>query len=320
MKIRRVCVLGGTGFVGHPLVCRLASSGRMVRVLSRHPQRHRDFGVLPQVDLQKADIHDRAQLTRHFAGCDCVVNLAGILNERNRDGQRFRDVHVALPRKVMTACQNAGVQRLLHMSALNADAGRGTSLYLRTKGEAEDLLHVEMSTGLAITRFRPSVIFGPGDSFFNRFRDLLKLSPVIFPLACARTRFAPVYVGDVAEAFMSVLEDPRSFDQRYDLCGPNVYTLRELVQYTARIAGLKRYIMPLGKVLSQLQAIMLEFVPGKPFSYDNYLSLQVDSICQHNDFVRLGIEPLPLEAIVPAYLSNQNTRAHLDDLRMQARR
>lgn len=317
MKIRTLCVLGGTGFVGRTLVQRLVGEGREVRVLTRYRERHRDLLVLPTLELVQADVHDPQTLIEHFKDCDAVVNLVGILNEKGHDGRGFWTAHVELARKVVEACRGTGVRRLLHMSALNADATHGPSHYLRTKGEAEDLAHA--AAGLQVTSFRPSVIFGPGDSFFNRFAKLLKLTPGIFPLACPQARFSPVYVGDVAAAFGAALDDRTSVGRRYELCGPRSYTLEQLVQYTARRAGLKRWIAGLSDGLSRLQAGVFEYLPGKPFSYDNYLSLQADSVCRENGLMSLGITPTPVEAVVPGYLG-RNPRAGYTHFRRSARR
>jgi NADH dehydrogenase len=321
MKIRTVCVLGGTGFVGRHLLSRLVEDGYHLRVLTRRRERHRDLLVLPTLNLIEADVHDPSVLTRELAGCDAVVNLIAILNESRRDGSDFRRVHVELPRKVVQACQAQGIQRLLHMSALNADAQRGPSLYLKTKGEGEDLVHAAAAQGLRVTSFRPSVIFGPGDGLFNRFASLLKLTPPpFFPLACPQSRFAPVYVGDVVHCFATALRENDTVGQRYDLCGPRLYTLRQLVEYTARELRLRRRIIGLSDRLSYWQARIFDHVPGKPFSVDNYLSLQVDSMCRDPFPVIFQISPTPLEAIVPAYLQRHSLRARYSEYRRQARR
>jgi uncharacterized protein YbjT (DUF2867 family) len=304
MNIRTVCVLGGSGFVGGHLISRLAQSGRTVKVLTRRRSRHRELLVLPLVQLIEADVHDPALLRRHFEGVDAVVNLVGILNERGHDGSGFRHAHVDLTRKVMDACREAHVQRLLHMSALNADASNGPSHYLRTKGEAENLVHT-MAGEMRATIFRPSVIFGPGDGFLNLFAKLLRIAPVL-PLACPGARFAPVYVGDVVERFMGSLEDPASFGKRYDLCGPRVYTLEELVRYTARVIGVRRLILGLPDWASRLQAGVFEYLPGKPISMDNYRSLSRDSVCPAG-----GTCPTALEAVAPRYLGNAGHYARL---------
>ena len=296
MYVQNTCILGGTGFVGGHLVTRLAKQRLQVKVLTRRRERHRALLVLPTVKLIESDIHDPAQLQHHFQGCDVVINLVGILNEKGRDGSGFRRVHVELAHKIIQACKNNRVTRLLHMSALGAHPTRGASFYQRTKGEAEDYVHANASEGLNITSFRPSVIFGPDDSFINRFATLLKLSPIL-PLACPNVRFAPVYVGDVADAFAAALTDSTTYGRRYDLCGPREYPLKAIVQYTASVMGIKRRVIGLPDRLSKLQAMMLEYIPGKPMSLDNYRSLTQDNICRNGEHC-----PTSLESIVPSYL------------------
>lgn len=314
MKKRTICVLGGTGFVGRHLLNRLAARGYHLRVLTRRSERHRDVLVLPSIDLVDADVHNPATLVREFQGVDAVINLAGILNEAKDDGSGFRKVHVELTRKVLDACAANGVQRLLHMSALNA-ASDAPSHYLRSKGEAEDLVHAAGDLDFRVTSFRPSVIFGPGDDFFNRFASLLKTIPIAFPLACAQARMAPVFVEDVAEAFARAVDMPDTYGKRYELCGPDAYTLQDLVEYTARLTGLKRRVIPLSDRLSRLQAGVLERVPGKPFSRDNYRSLQVDAVCSEAFPALFEIAPATVEGVVPSYLARKRQRDRYDDYR-----
>lgn len=314
-------MVGGTGFVGRTLANHLAFERIDVRILTRNREQHKDnLILLPNVDLVQADVHDVDQLKKHFSGCDAVINLVGILNERGRNGSGFRHVHVELTRKIIEACQHVHIKRLLHMSALNADAQTGTSHYLKTKGEAEDLAHQAMSAGIKVTSFRPSVIFGREDSFFNRFAKLLKLTPFLFPLACARTRFAPVFVGNVATAFVRTLTDPESYGRRYELCGPKSCTLEQLVRYTAECIGTRRKVIPLNDLLSRMQAAVFDFVPGKPFSTDNFLSARLDSVCKQDGMKELGITPVAIEAVVPQYLANQSQRARYNQFRSHTHR
>jgi NADH dehydrogenase len=186
------------------------------------------------------------------------------------------------------------------MSALHADAEAGASLYLRTKGEGEDRAHAR--TGLAVTSFRPSVIFGPGDSFFNRFSGLLKTAPGVFPLACAQARFAPVFVGDVVDAMAFAFANPDTAGRRYDLCGPRIYSLKELVEYTAGLIGRRVKVVELNDFGARLQARILQHAPGKPFTMDNYLSLQTDSVCERNALMELGVKPVSIETVAPSYV------------------
>lgn len=315
MKIQKICVLGGTGFVGRHLVARLANRGYQVKVLTRHPQRHRGIEVLPNTKLIEAGVHDSTVLLENFSGCDAVVNLVGVLHEYS--GQSFRAVHAELPGKVVEACRAAGVKRLLHMSALHADAAKGPSQYLFTKGEGEQV--VMRAEGLAVTCFKPSIIFGPDDNFYNQFANMLKAFPVL-PLACPNARFAPIYVGDVAQAFEVALENDATIGQSYELCGPRVYTFREIVEDIARMLGLKRVVVGLPDSMARLQAKLLGWLPVKIFTTDNYLSLQVDSICDRNGLDTLGITPHSVESIMLMYFGGKIQRRRYDALRKGAGR
>lgn len=319
MGIRKICILGGSGFVGAALANHLVTAGYTLRIPTRNREdRRANLILLPDVELVQADILNPARLRELLRGCDAVINLAGILNETGHRG--FRAVHVELAHELASACSDAGISRVLHMSALNADAATGPSHYLRSKGEAEDYVHARED--LHVTSFRPSVIFGPGDSFFNRFAALLRLSPLVFPLACADTRFAPVYVHDVCTAMVRTLCDPDFYGARLQLCGPREYTLRELVNYTAACTGIRRLVVGLPDPLARLQAMVLNYSPVERFrfSVDNYLSATVDSVCSCNDLEALSIRPVAIEAIVPSYLSGASARARYQTYRRQSHR
>lgn len=327
MLIRKICILGGTGFVGRTLANRLVKDGYQIKILTRDREANKEnLILLPNLQLVEANVYDTNQLIEQFSDCDAVINLIGILNEHGTNGSGFHAVHVELMEKIIRACRENSIRRLLQMSALNADASDGPSHYLRTKGAAENIAHA--ATGIHVTSFRPSIIFGPGDSFFNRFAHLLKLTPVFFPLACPRARFAPIYVEDVAEAFARSIKNPETYGKRFDLCGPHAYTFEDLVRYTATCAGLKRKIIPLPDLLSQIQATLFDLMGfgfhllgmEKPFSRDNYLSTKTDSVCNHNDLQILGITPTPLEGVVPQYLGHTFQRARYDTFRQSSRR
>jgi NADH dehydrogenase len=306
MSSLRVALLGGTGFVGSSLCERLVMAGHEVRILARHAERHRNLLVLPTAQMVEADVHNPIVLKREFQDIDVVVNLVGILNESGRDGKGFEHAHAELPAKVVQACRQSGVTRLLHMSALHASP-EGPSHYLRSKGRGEQIVQEAESYALHVTSFRPSVIFGPRDSFTNRFAGLLRQVPFVFPLACASARLQPVYVEDVVQAFVSALDQHATYGKRYNLCGPQVYSLREIVAYLARQLGLKRHILPLNDTLSYLQAAVLQFAPGKPFTPDNYRSLQVASVCEAPFPAIFGITPGRFDEIVPTYISRVNS-------------
>ncbi len=311
MKIQKICVLGGTGFVGRHLAARLANRGYSLKVLTRHPQRHREIEVLPGTELVGADIQDPKILAEQFTGCDAVINLVGVLHEYAN--QSFRAVHAELPAKVVEACQATGVRRLLHMSALHANAAKGPSQYLFTKGEGEET--VMQAQNLAVTIFKPSIIFAPDDDFFNKFAGLLKFS-LVLPLACPNSRFAPVYVEDVAQAFEVALENDATIGQSYELCGPRVYTFKEIVEDIARMLGKKRLVVGLSDSLARLQGKIFGLLPVKIFTTDNYLSLQVDSVCSCNGLEALGIAPHSVEGVMPAHFADHP----YDTLRQSARR
>jgi uncharacterized protein YbjT (DUF2867 family) len=294
-----VCVLGGTGFVGTELVIRLARDGHWIRVPTRTAGDNDPLRVLDTVRVIRADVHDPRVLARLFSGADVVVNLIGILNEHGR--ATFKSVHVDLAAKVVAAARTAGVKRLLHMSSLGADAQAAPSKYLRSKGAAEERVRAS-AAALGWTIFRPSVIFGDGDSLTNRFARLLRLSGGFLPLARAGARFAPVSVEDVAEAFRRAATDKATIGQTYELCGPHVMTLEEVVRTTAEVAGLRCSMVRLPDFISLVQAVVMNFLPGKPFSVDNYRSLTIDAVCREDGCARLGIKPQPMLAVLPNYL------------------
>ncbi|MBL8200037.1 MAG: complex I NDUFA9 subunit family protein [Chromatiales bacterium] len=315
------CVLGGSGFLGSRLVARLANAGHAVTVPTRDPERCRHLRLLPTVRIIHADIHAPGVLENLLRGADVAINLVGILNEPGRDGAGFRRAHVDLTRRLIEACGVAGTHRLIQVSALNAPgpdaAGPSTSHYLRSKGEAEALVR---ASGLRWTILQPSVIFGPGDSFLNRFAGLLRLIPLAFPLAMPGARFSPVHVADVVEAIVRAIRDPATAGRTYPLCGPDTFTLRELVAMVASTLGLRRRIIGLPRPLSRLQAAVMDFVPGKPFSTDNYRSLLTDSVGGTEGLRELGIQPRALRPNLPATLAGAGLTGIRDSYRQLARR
>jgi nucleoside-diphosphate-sugar epimerase len=326
MKIKKICILGGTGFVGRSLANSLSDLGYKIRILTRNRDVNKnDLILLPNLELVETNIHDYEHLTTHLKDCDAVINLVGILNESGTNGKIFRQVHVTLTQNIINACEQLGIKRLLQMSALNAEPD-APSHYLCTKGEAENIAH--SSDTVKTTSFRPSVIFGPGDKFFNRFALLLKCIPLIFPLACAKSKFAPVFVGDLTKAMILTLNDSDYYGKRLDICGSKHYTLQELVEYTCKCINSRHTVIPLTDLLSRIQASLFDMAGiffrlaklEKPFSGDNYLSLKSDSTSEHNSLEKLNITPTTIEEVVPQYLTYINHKSHYDRYRKSSHR
>jgi NADH dehydrogenase len=308
MKLDNVLVLGGSGFIGRHLVNALAGEAIKVTVPTRRRERAKHLFLLPTVDVVEADILGSGVLDALARDKQAVVNLVGILHGD------FERVHVELPRAIVAACESQGVKRLLHVAALGASLS-APSEYLRSKAKGEEA--VTAASGLDVTVFRPSVIFGPEDGFLNRFAALARFFPVL-PLASPRARFQPVYVSDVAAAMRRALDERDTYGKAYELCGPREYTLKELVELVCRITGRRRLVIGLPDRLSYLQAWTMEKLPGKLLTRDNLLSMQVPNVCPGG--FPFGILPQALEAIAPAYLRPAGPRERLFELRWRARR
>ena len=304
-------MLGGTGFVGRHVVASLVTAGHRVVVPTRRREGGKHLILLPTVDVVERDVHEPRTLRELIGDADVVVNLIGILHERGR--ATFARVHVELARNVIDACQRANVRRLVHMSALGADVD-APSRYLRSKGEAQALVE---SSALDWTVFRPSVIFGRGDAFLGLFAKLVRWMPVVF-LAAPQAKFQPVHVDDVAACLVRAAEDAATIRKRYALCGPNVYSLRELVAYVAETTGHVRPIVGLGPSLSKLQARVLELSPIPLMTRDNLASMSVDNVCADPFPPVFGITPGALEAIAPSYLAPDAIRSRFDGFRERA--
>lgn len=312
-----VCVVGGTGFIGGHLVARLVSSGHAVRLPTRRVEAAKALGVLPGVELVECDVHDPRALERVIAGSDAVINLVGVLHSDRGTpyGKAFARAHVELPRKIAQACSDRGISRVLHMSALGADSN-GPSMYQRSKGDGEKAIR---ETGIPVTIFRPSVVFGPGDNFLNTFARLQRRLPVV-PLASAKARFQPIYVIDVAQAFAGALDNDATLGKTYELGGPQVYTLEELVRFAGAVCGCERPILPLTEGAARLQAAVFEKLPGDPIiTRDNLDSMRVDNVMTGPLAPELNLTPNGLEIAVD-YLDGDNWERRLSDYRRYAGR
>ena len=325
MKFDNILVLGGSGFIGRHLIAQLAREGMRITVPSRRREHAKHLILLPTVDVIQTDVFASGVLERLVSGKDAVINLIGILHSRhgrpdergpNDYGPDFARVHVEFPQAVVATCRAAGARRLLHMSALGASAS-APSEYLRSKAIGEQA--VLAAEDLDVTAFRPSVVFGPEDRFLNQFAMLARFMPVLAP-PCPNAKFQPVYVGDVARAMIAALDDPEARGRRHELCGPRVYTLKQLIECVCAITGRRRLVLELPDQLSYLSALLLECSPGPLMTRDNYYSMQVPNVCSGDRPLPFGLVPQALETVAPSYLAHAGLEEHFSQLRWKARR
>lgn len=319
MKARKVLVVGGSGFVGSAIVRRLSAQGAKVLVPTRRRERSKHLILLPGVEVVEADVNDDATLRTLVSGMDAVVNLVGILHGDSGSpyGKAFKSAHVDLPRRIGEACAAAGVPRLIHMSALGVSPD-APSMYLRSKAAGEEAVKAA-ARGVALTLFRPSVIFGSDDRFTNLFATMQRVLWVL-SLGGADARLQPVHVEDVARAMVGAIDNPATFGRTYDLAGPTVLTLKEIIQCVGRISGHSKPVIALPAGLARMQAWFMEFMPFQILSRDNLDSLKVDSVSSNAFAPELGVTPASMEAVLPGYLSGRSPRERYMQLRDHARR
>jgi len=315
MTIKQVCVIGGAGFVGSSIVRKLDAAGYQVKVLTRHRERAKHLILLPHVQVQTCHLNDTTALTHCLKGCDAVINLVGILHETKQ--HTFESVHHQLPKRIAQICQDLGIKRLIHMSALQSSAS-APSQYLRSKASGEAALSAFHKT-INITIFKPSVIFGREDSFLNLFASLIKVMPIIF-LAKPAARFQPIWVEDVATIFVNSLQNDDTYAKSYDLAGPSIYSLQELVQKVMRVLNKPRPIIGLTDKLSMAQAWLLECLPIKLMSRDNVRSMAIDSVALAPMASEIALSLTPIDAVLPEYIINKTPRGAYDQFRAAAGR
>ncbi len=318
MPVERVCLIGGSGFIGRYVAEDLSDAGIAVVIPTRRREHARFLMVLPTVDIVETDVHDPAALQRAMQGCDAVIHLAAVLHPEKPGG--FERSNVELARTVAQTCLAAGVPRLIHMSALNADPD-GPSEYLKSRGRGEAAVRdvAAAAPHLHVTTFRPSVVFGRDDRFLNLFAALVRRIPVI-PLGTPDAKFQPIHVDDVARAIVASLDNPATFGQVYALCGPRVYTLRQLVDFVTAVMRKSRTVIGLGPGLSMLQAAVFERLPGRLVTRDNVHSMRRASVCDCEFPAVFGFKPATMESIVPQYLQGAVPRGRYQLFRHRAGR
>ena len=313
MNIKKVLLLGGSGFIGASIADQLSSHGFFVTVPTRLRERAKHLLILPTIDIVEADVHDPESLLALVREHDAVINLIGILHGD------FEREHAEFPKLVAETCVTANVPRLLHMSALNADIN-GPSKYLqsRGRGEANVLAVAKANPELKVTIFQPSVVFGEHDKFLNMFVGLVQKFPFI-PLGSADAKFQPVWVEDVARAFAQSVNNSETFGKTYPLVGPKIYTLQQLIEFVIPLTGKLRLVIGLGKGLSMLQATVFEFLPGKLITRDNVRSMSLPNISP-TPFPAIFGTASDMETVVPTYMRDGTGREKYQALRNSAGR
>lgn len=320
-KTSNVLVIGGSGFLGQAVCNQLTKAGHFITVPTRRYEKAKHLLTLPTCRIVEANIHDRATLGKLVTGQDVVVNLLGVLHSKPGKpyGQNFRVNHVEFPKALTAVMAKHGVKRIVHISALGVGVQNpAPSMYLRSKTDGEAAVK---DSGLAWTILRPSVVFGREDNFLNTFASLSKLTPV-FPLAGANARFQPVSVGDVAKAVLACVQDQTkdTLHNTYDLVGTEIFTLKELVQLSARAVGKNPTVIGMPDFAGKVQAFLMELAPGEPLmSRDNVDSMKIDN-------VRTSGRPFPLPSyeclsiVAPQYLRAKHLPSDLDEFRTRAHR
>lgn len=319
MEARNIVIIGGSGFIGSVVARRLAALGKRVVIPTRRRERAKHLILLPTADVVEADVHDDAVLAGLVADADAVISLAGILHgDRGTPyGERFKQAHVDLPRRIGQACAAAGGKRLLHISALGASA-EAPSMYLRSKAAGEAAIR-QAAGAAALTIFRPSVVFGRDDKFINMFARLQRVAPFV-PVGRPLARLQPVHVEDVAAAVVGAIGNRLTFGRTYDLAGPRACTLKEIIEFAGRASAHPRPVVGLPDSLAYLQAWVMEWLPFEILSRDNLDSLKVDCVSAAPIAPELGITPASMEAVVPAYLGGHAPRERYMQLRDRAGR
>ncbi len=283
----KIAISGGSGFVGKAITRQLINDHQLVWLSAQQPKAAAEF---PTLDVKQVDYHDIASLSNAVDGCDAVIHLVGILHASA--AARFDEVHHQLPKRMLSACAQAGVARYLHMAALGIGE-QAPSQYLRSKYRGEKAAFaLARQHDITMLSFRPSIIFGAEDNFFNQFARLLKFSPV-FPVVCPNAQFQPVSVTDVAKAFAWGLTNGDD-GKVYELVGKEVVSMRQCLEKVCQFYGWKRLLIPLPDAVSRLQGKLFGYIPNAPFTYDNYLSLQQPNTSKHWDWDDIGITPEPI--------------------------
>ena len=298
-------LLGGTGFIGSVLANALVKRGHEIKISTRKINHGRHLWVLPNTRVSEIDLNKQEEIDSLFKDCDVLINLIGILNEKRDDGKGFTYAHKELTSRAVQTCKTSRIRHFIQISSIGADI-HSTSNYQKTKAHAENIVLSELSPYLKASIIRPSVVFGPNDKFINKFATLIKVFNGRIPLACPQSLLQPIFVNDLVDAIIAIIECPQHKEPIYELGGPEVKSLVEIVRYICEVLDIKDRIIPLNPLLSSIQAGLLEFVPGKPLSRDNLRSLRNNSICSELPGLQvLEIKATAMNEIIPSYLTKR---------------
>lgn len=303
MQGKQITIFGGAGFIGRSLVQKLAYEGAIIRVPVRDPSRAlflKTMGHVGQVTLLKINPYDKQEIEACCTDSEIVINLIGILYEKGNS--TFKRLHIDLAETIAKSATKEGTKRFLHMSALSADP-TSKSEYAITKSQGEQAV---LKTYPQATIFRPSLVFGPHDHFFNRFSEISRFSPVLPLIGSGQIHLQPVYVEDIVEAMIMAAKQPETQGRIYELGGPKIYSFKELFELMLKIIQLKRLLLPIPYCIAKIVGFFCEFLPTPPLTRDQVKLLEKDNVLSKNSltFRDLGILPSALESILPRYLSH----------------
>ena len=305
MKKLNIGLLGGTGFIGSVLSNTLVKRGHTIRISTRKTNHGRHLWVLPNTTVNEVDLNKQEEIDSFYRGCDILINLIGILNEKKDDGRGFTYAHTELTNRAIQTSKTNKIGHFIQISSIGADSN-SKSNYQKTKGDAENLISSKLNMNQRASIIRPSVVFGPNDKFINKFASLIKIFKGRIPLACPNSLLQPIFVDDLVSAIIAVIEEPKYREPVYEVGGPDVLQLVDIIRYICNILEIKDRIIPLNSFFSSVQAEFLEHIPGKPFSRDNLRSLKNNSVCNKLPGLRdLGVKPTAMNEVVPKYLSNK---------------
>ncbi|MYD77659.1 MAG: complex I NDUFA9 subunit family protein [Gammaproteobacteria bacterium] len=312
---KHAVLFGGAGFIGSHLINALSRGGWTMTVVTKHPHRHRSLLVIPSLKMVETGDLSSDYIGSLISESDTVVNLIGILNQSRID--TFAEIHASLPGRIAEACLQRKARRLVNISALGSDVN-APSQYLKSRAQGEQAVQSVIEKGLECTIIRPSIVFGPGDSFSRMFHQMLSMSPVLFPLILPKVRVQPVYVGDVVRCIAHAIDVKFTDQGKFDVAGPEIFTLREFVSLVDRFGGMSHKIVGLSPGLSKLLASFAQFAPGKPLTPDNLRSLQASVAIGEGMPEPYGVQPTRFESVAGEWLSPQIDK--FDQFRTQAGR